>query len=225
MHYMDMPNGTTGVSGYPQHMEKLLLHKVSVGDKVESVEALNSIFNWLVREYSSQPLKIKNKLLEIIFLVHRMAWEIDMEEDKNEFFFLEKILSMEDMVELRLWCKSRVEQVANQIYTNRENQAGTLTKKAKKYIDENYAQPITLEDISREINVSPQYFSKLFKEETGKNFIDYLTGIRMEVAKELLSQGDLSIKEIGYRIGYNDPNYFSRIFKKTVGVTPTEYRW
>ncbi len=224
MHYMDMPNGATHASHYPYHMEKILMQNVSIGNTKESIEALNYIFDWLVREYSEQSLKIKNKLLEIIFLLHRMVWDIDINEDTNEFFFLEEMLSIEDMSELRLWCKRRVEYIVNQIYERRENRVGTLTKKAKEYINANYKKPITLEDVSREINVSPQYFSKLFKEETGENFIDYLTGIRITVAKELLSQGHLSIKEICYCIGYNDPNYFSRIFKKNVGVTPTEYK-
>lgn len=224
MHYMDMPNGLNRSQGYPLHKEKYLIQKVSAGDSLESIEALNYIFDWLIREYSDQTLKIKNKLLEIIFLVYRIAWEIGMDEDAKEGFFLEKMLSIKDMSELRVWCRKRVEYVAQQIRSNRENRAGTLTKKAKEYIDENYAKSITLEDVSREINVSPQYFSKLFKEETGKNFIDYLTGIRISAAKKLLSQGNLSIKEICYHIGYSDPNYFSRIFKKTVGVTPTEYK-
>ncbi|WP_341876078.1 response regulator [Defluviitalea saccharophila] len=224
MHYMDMPNVVHRSQGYPLHREKLLLQKVSAGDVEESLEELNHLFEWLVREYGDQILKIKNKLLEIIFLVYRIAWESGMEEDTNEVFFLEKMLSMKDMSEVRLWCKKRVEHVAEQIRASRENRAGTLTKKAKEYIDANYAKSITLEDVSREINVSPQYFSKLFKEETGKNFIDYLTNIRISAAKELLSRGNLSIKEICYHIGYSDPNYFSRIFKKVVGVTPTEYK-
>lgn len=101
---------------------------------------------------------------------------------------------------------------------------GGLTKKAREYIKENYSKSITLEDVARAINVSPQYLSKLFKEETGENFIDYLTGIRIRIAKNLLVANELSIKEICYSTGYSDPNYFSRIFKKIVGTTPTEYK-
>lgn len=102
--------------------------------------------------------------------------------------------------------------------------AGALTRRAKDYIKANFSKTITLEDVAREIHVSPQYLSKLFKEETGENFIEYLTGIRIRNAKSLLEGDELSIKEICYNIGYSDPNYFSRIFKKIVGVTPTEYK-
>ncbi|HWQ78140.1 MAG TPA: response regulator [Anaerovoracaceae bacterium] len=102
--------------------------------------------------------------------------------------------------------------------------AGALTRRAKDYIKANFSKTITLEDVAREIHVSPQYLSKLFKDETGENFIEYLTGIRIRNAKSMLEGDELSIKEICYNIGYSDPNYFSRIFKKIVGVTPTEYK-
>ena len=74
------------------------------------------------------------------------------------------------------------------------------------------------------VNISPYYFSKLFKEATGENFIEYLTNIRIDKAKELLEKSDLSMKEICAMCGYSDPNYFSRTFKKNVGLTPTEYK-
>ena len=74
------------------------------------------------------------------------------------------------------------------------------------------------------VNISPYYFSKVFKEESGLNFIEYLTNIRIDKAKELLDSTSLSIKEICVSCGYTDPNYFSRSFKKKVGVTPTEYK-
>ena len=89
---------------------------------------------------------------------------------------------------------------------------------------ENFRKEISLDDVSREGNVSPYYFSKLFKEATGDNFIEYLTNIRIDKAKELLDNTDLSMKEICSQVGYQNPNYFSRIFKKNVGVTPTEYK-
>jgi len=225
MHFMDIAAHATEVgSGYPEYKEKLLLQKVSVGDTPESVNALGCIFDWLVREYGDQPLKIKNKLLEIIFLINHMSWEYEPGGGTSGDDFLEEMLSIGDLGELRLWCRKRVENVIAQVNSYRDYRAGGLTKRAKEYIKANYSKAITLEDVAREINVSPQYLSKLFKEETGENFIDYLTGIRIRIAKSLLEGVDASIKEICYSIGYSDPNYFSRIFKKIVGLTPTEYK-
>ena len=96
--------------------------------------------------------------------------------------------------------------------------------KALEYLHENYKKYVTLDEVSRFVNISPYYFSKIFKEEVGFNFIDYLTRIRREKAKQLLNNKELSVKEICLEVGYNDPNYFSRLFKKQEGITPTDFR-
>lgn len=100
-----------------------------------------------------------------------------------------------------------------------------MLERAKAYIMSHYSNKnISLDEVSREINISPYYFSKLFKERTGENFIDYVTNIRIQKAKELLKGTDLSMKEICEKIGYSDPNYFSRSFKRRTGLSPTEYK-
>lgn len=224
MHFMDIMARTAEVGNeYPEYKEKLLLAKVSAGDAGESSNAFGCIFDWLTQEYKEQPLKIKNKLLELIFLVQHMSWEYEPGSTTGGDL-LEEMLSISDLSELRFWCKNRIENVVNQVNSYRDTKAGGLTKRAKEYIKANYSNAIMLEDVAREINISPQYLSKLFKEETGENFIDYLTGIRIRIAKNLLESDEMSIKEICYSIGYSDPNYFSRTFKKIVGSTPTEYK-
>jgi two-component system, response regulator YesN len=95
---------------------------------------------------------------------------------------------------------------------------------AVEYINNNYKRDIMLEEVANYINISSFYFSKIFKEYTGKNYIDYITDLRIEIAKEKLRQGGTSIKEICYEVGYNDPNYFSRVFKKSEGLSPTDYK-
>jgi two-component system response regulator YesN len=95
---------------------------------------------------------------------------------------------------------------------------------ARSYIEANFAGNISLESVAESIALSPPYFSRLFSSQAGKTFIDYLTDLRMAKACQLLREGKLSIKEISSAIGYSDPNYFSRIFKKIIGQTPSEYR-
>ena len=105
-----------------------------------------------------------------------------------------------------------------------DRESDNIIQKARTYIDQNYARDLSLDDVAREVGISPYYFSKLFKEQTGQNFIDYLTGLRIETAKHLLEDPAMSVKEICIRSGYSNQNYFSRIFKKSTGMTPTEYR-
>jgi two-component system response regulator YesN len=114
--------------------------------------------------------------------------------------------------------------IAGTIHNQAEEKDESTVARACKYIQENFRQELSLDDVSKEVNVSPYYFSKLFKEEVGENFIDYLTALRIGNAKELLKRPILSVREAGLQSGYADPNYFSRIFKKHTGMTPREYR-
>lgn len=101
----------------------------------------------------------------------------------------------------------------------------TPVEKARRYIEENFQKELSLDSIAELVNVSPYYFSKLFKEELGINFSDYLTDCRINRAKELLYEDpNRNIKEVSIACGYSNPNYFSRIFKKITGMTPTELR-
>ena len=83
---------------------------------------------------------------------------------------------------------------------------------------------ISLNTIAAEVGMSPSYFSSIFSKEMGKTFVEYLTEIRMDRAKELLMCSSMKTSEIGYEVGYKDPHYFSYIFKKTQNCTPKEFR-
>lgn len=98
-----------------------------------------------------------------------------------------------------------------------------IVQSTKEFLETHYMEDISLEDVAAQANISPQYFSKLIKKTTGFNFIDWLSMLRVKKAKELLTNTDLTVKEVCYLVGYKDPNYFSRIFKKRIGITPTEF--
>jgi YesN/AraC family two-component response regulator len=87
-----------------------------------------------------------------------------------------------------------------------------------------FSKELSLEEVSDNVNVTPQYLSKIFKEDTGITFKEFLTEQRIEAAKKLLKQGDISLKDIGHRVGYNDTSYFIRSFKKHEGITPKDYQ-
>jgi two-component system response regulator YesN len=117
---------------------------------------------------------------------------------------------------------------------SRENMATAISQtdqdrirpinKAKLYIQDNFAKPLTLEEVSAEAGFSPSYFSTLFRKETGENFSDYLMNVRVEYAKTLLRDSQIKIKDICANIGYNDYKRFTKKFKQLTGVSPKEYR-
>lgn len=92
------------------------------------------------------------------------------------------------------------------------------------YIKQHYAEELSIQQLSDMMNYSEAYFSKLFKECFKVNFTAYLVNYRVRIAKELLKDSMMSVKEVGKACGYEDSNYFSRIFKRAAGCTPTEYR-
>lgn len=92
------------------------------------------------------------------------------------------------------------------------------------YIRENYMYDISMQDLAHTMNYSEAYFCKLFKQCFGRNFTSYLTEYRVEEAKKLLEQESANIKEIGRAVGYSDSNYFTKVFRRIAGVSPTEYR-
>ena len=100
-----------------------------------------------------------------------------------------------------------------------------LMANVKKYLQHNYMlYDVSLDSISDILNINASYFSMLFKKSFGANFVDYLTDLRISAAKELLADPFLAAAEIANMVGYESPNYFTRVFKKTTGMTPTEYR-
>ncbi|WP_424768939.1 response regulator [Paenibacillus sp. sgz302251] len=110
------------------------------------------------------------------------------------------------------------------IREQREQQTESVLDRARSYINSRFTEDISLEEVADSIHLNPHYFSKVFKQQLGTTFIDYVTGLRIDKAKTLMAVGHLSLKEVCFEVGYNDPNYFSRVFKKVTGVTPSEYR-
>jgi two-component system response regulator YesN len=117
-----------------------------------------------------------------------------------------------------------LESAAQRTKSEREQQTLNVIDKAKKWVEDMYREELSLEQAADYVGLSPFYFSKMFKQYVGETFIDYLTGLRIDKAKALIEAGEMSLKEVCYEVGYNDPNYFSRVFKKVTGMSPKEYR-
>jgi two-component system response regulator YesN len=100
-----------------------------------------------------------------------------------------------------------------------------LIFEAKEFIDTHFTDPnLLLNDVAAIINLSPSHFSVVFGRETGESFKDYLTRIRIQRAKELLRTTNMKCSEVAYQSGYNDPHYFSTVFRKNTGYPPQQFR-
>ncbi len=105
-----------------------------------------------------------------------------------------------------------------------EESSNTLVRDVSDYIDSHYKEDISLQDVASVLGYSDVYFCKIFKQNFGRNFITYLNNYRIDRAKELLADPAINIKDVSSEAGYRDANYFTRVFKRIVGTTPSEYR-
>ncbi|MBQ1393994.1 MAG: DNA-binding response regulator [Lachnospiraceae bacterium] len=165
-----------------------------------------------------------NKIVQILVLCCHAAYI----EGDNELPFWDcgqMIKELDEPVEnLERWANQKFEQILSIILQHQERNTSQIVKQAIEYIEEQYATEISLEEVAKYVGVTPQHFSKIFKMETGIKYVDWLSELRIERAKEYLMEEKYTVKEICFFVGYRDPNYFSRIFKKMVGVPPSKYR-
>ncbi|MDD3172999.1 MAG: AraC family transcriptional regulator [Herbinix sp.] len=201
--------------------EKHLIEAIRLR-KPEAYDYFGIIMEWI--DPLNDDIK-RNKILEILVMAnHTMQMD-----SKTEAKFINYTSYVSQFMELRgsqltefafqcfIYITSYVKPQSTIDYTNH------IVKATREYLENHYTDDISLEDMASQVNISPQYFSKLIKKTTGFNFIDWLSMLRVKKAKELLTDTSLTVKEVCFMVGYKDPNYFSRIFKKRIGLTPSEY--
>lgn len=210
------------VSYNVNYKERLASHYLK-GDSSGLEDLINECISELL-DQTQNIQHIKAKLMELIISVKKADPRKDFGTDREDDEFLHRFIDASQISELKkvLYDYLNAEMLENA--NKKESTHHGVISKAMKFIDSNYHNNISLNDVAESINMSYFYFSRLFKESTGKSFSDYLTEYRIDKSIELMKDDQLSIKQISYDIGYNDPNYFSKIFKKLKGITPTDYR-
>lgn len=225
-HVDDLPIAVSYEESYPVNIENDIFEKLADKEVDGCLVSSGEFFNWMVEKYSEDIMSIKLKALEFVLRAESDMYKsgghtYTFESRKN---YLPDLMAINDLDALRQWYMDKMRVAVNNMSTGGQDHTHYLIKRAYEYIDEHLKNEISLNEISEELNLSSYYFSKLFKDESGEGFVEYLTRKRVEKAKEMLKDPEKSIKETGCECGYSDPNYFSRIFKKATGMTPTEYK-
>lgn len=160
-------------------------------------------------------------------IIQLITYQIDIEEvGIGTYLELEQKWSlMVHTDELLDWLINLVKKYFQVLEEQTTAKSNYLAIAAKKYIDQNYCNSdLSLSVVATEIGISTAYLSTIFKSITGESYIVYLTNLRIEKAKKLLKESNMKTYEIAYEIGYENPHYFSINFKKTVGISPNQYR-
>lgn len=217
----------TGPRVYPFDKENELVESLKVGDKARAEETFRLLLERTSGTLHSEAGLIKARLAKVLVLVaHSFSrsgfMSPELFDDYNELF--QRLSLCGSIEELRVWLGILAEKASSWSRFRVAGTGSSVVDGAIEYIHNNYQRDISLADLAKIIFLNPDYFSRVFKQCTGRTFSEYLTQVRIDRAKELLSETDLPVGELAREVGYSDPNYFSRVFARVTGMCPSRYR-
>ena len=176
------------------------------------------------RQQQAYMLAVANSMIQLLQL-----YDLDMEAVFNgelkENGSLEMLPGLQKKEDFSIWLLNTALYIHQAMNRERDNTMKQVIREARQYILEHYQEPeLSVEQICRHLHMSPAYFSTMFRRETGKTYIAYLTEVRLDKAVELLNKTDDKTYVIAAKVGYQEQNYFSYVFKKRFGVSPTKFR-
>lgn len=214
-------------TSYSYEMERSLLTKVRTGDISAAKGILNDLLGYVFFCEGGKLETMKYRAIELATLLSRVSIEggalTDLVFRINNQFTLElaKIASLEELC----YSMQNIVEAFMEATFNTIDTAGQETiRRAVNFMARKFAEPITLSDVAKHVNLSNGYFSGLFKRVTGVGFREYLNQVRVEEAKRLLAVTDYPTVDIAIATGFSDQSYFSKVFKRYTGVTPKQYR-
>lgn len=203
-------------------------YRSSIGNAIDQLdlEAADQCAVQMETEALSIPGITGKALLDLVEAAGKMfilRWNFPQQEELVEQYELYCRQSSSAAALFDQLRKMQAQQI-QRIQQERENEASRPIRAAKKYVQEHYRESITLEDVSAAVGFSSSYFSVLFKKENGEGFSKYLTGVRIDKAKELLQETNLTVAEVCSEVGYSDGKHFVQTFRKATGLNPAQYR-
>lgn len=216
---------TTQSYSYPFELERELLQTIRMGDEIETQRLFNNFVNEL--EAEGKELYVRQGMMQFLgSLQHAMLkWgygSYDMDGLYEQWAQLREPKAMQK------WALTKVIRPywkeIGEVRSAQEKEMSYAVDKVLGLLQQQYNDDgLSLEWCADTVNVNPYTLSKAFKLQTGVNFIDYLTDLRLEKSRQLLADTDMKINDVATQVGYQ-PSYFNRIFKKHEGMTPSQYR-
>ncbi|MFB9326052.1 AraC family transcriptional regulator [Paenibacillus aurantiacus] len=211
---------------YPVEIEAQIENSLQLGDLAEARRMLDE-FSRALAQNVNRPELIRMTYQQLLTTLLRMAYLLGIQSDQ---LFAKASNPYEEMIrhttaqELHDWIDARLlTPIAASVQGSQSQAYEHVVEQVVHYLQEHYADDVSLDQCAQMSGISSHYLSKLFKKQMGISFIEYLTGIRVDQAKRYLQETDLPVNVISEKVGYQ-PKNFIRVFKKQVGVTPGQYR-
>ena len=214
-------------SGIDADLLKNLGKAVRSTSESEITQQINAIYDAVRSEGYKNPdiyMTAACKVNEELYQYLRLFSSAEGMQQKLEEQLEKRTIEATGITELKKLLVQHICENIEQMIGDSKSNLSPAIRTAKIFIANNYKQDIGLGDVARVVNLSSVYFSGLFKKEIGENFVDYLNRVRIDAAKVLLKDVRNNIGEIAEQCGFSDTRYFAKIFKRSVGITPSDYR-
>lgn len=228
INYDKAMNAKYVTSNYSKDMEAKLIKLVKSNSSNEAVKDLViEIINQNQNGSLASDIRLESLFVQFIMTINRIMDEMDINstdifgKDINHYRIIDRYPTIEGKEEYIL---SAFDKLTTYIKSIKTNKAFDIYQYMLTHVAEHSHEDISLNDISYSLGLSSPYLSNVFKEFHNTNFLDYLNGYRIAKAKELLSDSNLSINDISVMVGYSNANTFIRVFKKSEGATPGQFR-
>ena len=207
---------------------RLLIERFLVKGSVEELDSFIGFYFSEIPEEHFQSLLMRQYLsVDIFITINSFYKQNGIDRIKEQYIgkFIERIQRAHTLEQMKVILHDMLADTLERRNAVSGNKYTRIIETAKKYVEEHYmSENISLNSVATYVNMNSSYFSSVFRKETGRTFVEYLTEVRMEKARELLLCSSLKIAEIAYKVGYNDPQYFSYLFRKYNYCSPKEFR-
>ncbi len=215
---------TKPLQDYPVTKEKDLYERMRSADSDAEIErAVNEFYHRILQHGPIDVKDIYELTIRLLVGMEKRALEDAEKANASLHYEIMSIVKMETLQEIKRYVIEYLKELKDVISQNEKESHRSIIKKTL-YFMEMECQNATLGSVAQKVYMTPTYLSLLFKMNTGKTFIEQLTDIRIDKAKDMLRNSYLKNYEVAERVGYQDSRYFSQLFKKKVGVSPSEYR-
>lgn len=207
--------------------ENQLMSFMKLGDSREVETVIEDIFNLFASDKNLSVVYIQSICVEMVCIASRALCELEENIGKivsGQAVILETIYNTENVFDLKNYMLSIFIKISA-YFSNKHNQKNSkVIFRIKEIIEKRYMEDLSISKLSEEIFLTPNYISQIFKQGTGETVAEYITKVRMEQAKELLKSTDFKVLEIAEIVGFENPHYFSTVFRKYTGIHPQKFR-
>ncbi|OKP91946.1 two-component system response regulator [Paenibacillus helianthi] len=218
-----LPGGSREVK-YPKELELALIESIRTLD----LERMMSLFDEMADYIEAQglPQELAERLIiEMIVVLYRQFEHLNLHTDWSLEGLLSRMHGLGTLSAMIAALKMEFREWMLESHKSASREDGrSIVEKSKRYIEANYHKDLSIEEVAEVADLSISHFCTLFKQMSGYTFLEFVTHCRMEKAKYILQNSNVKVYQVAPLVGYQDPRYFTQVFKKATGNTPTEYR-